>query len=136
MSTGEVAARHLESVATNVTLIPGDGAAAPTALLSNLIVTEVPKLAFRVAEASTMLSEAVVVAAVTPSLYAGLETVTVAVPGRTPASVAFAAWLPAAIVTDGVEIPTMPGALLATLKVTPPAGAGAGSWIGSDAVCP
>ncbi len=47
-------------------------------------------------------------------------------PGSTPFSVALAVWPPAGIVTEAVATLTLPGALLVTVKVTPPAGAGAG----------
>ncbi len=65
--TGDVAATQFGSAAVSVTVIPGAGAAAGTPLLSKLNVMEVPKLALRLAEPWTMLIEAVVVAAVTPS---------------------------------------------------------------------
>ncbi len=65
--TGEVAATQFGSAGVSVTVIPGAGAAVGTPLLSKLNVMEVPKLALRLAEPCTMLIEAVVVAAVTPS---------------------------------------------------------------------
>ncbi len=40
------------------------------------------------------------------------------------------------MVTDPVATLTLPVALLVTVNVTPPAGAGAGIWIGSEAVWP
>ena len=60
----------------------------------------------------------------------------VAEPGSTPFSVALAACPPAAMVTGELATATLPGVLETTVNETPPAGAGAGSWIGSDAVWP
>ena len=60
----------------------------------------------------------------------------VAGPGRTPLRVALAVWPPATITTGEDAMDTLPGALLTTVKLTPPAGAGAGNWIGNDAVWP
>ena len=68
MATGVVATTQLGSVGISVTEIPGEGAAVGTPLLSKLMEIEVPKLWFSAADACTMLSDAVVVAAVTPSM--------------------------------------------------------------------
>ena len=54
--------RHAGLPLTRLTVMPGDGAAVGWPLLSKLIVIEVPKLAFNVADVCTMLSAAVVVA--------------------------------------------------------------------------
>ena len=71
-------------------------------------------------------SAAAVVTVEVAVTYAALETVTVDGPGSKPFSSAFAVWPPAGIVTVGVDTPTRVGTLEVTVKVTPPAGAGAG----------
>src|SRR5258707_2091893 len=114
------AVTHVGSLATKLMLIPGAGAAAGTPLLTKSIVMDVPKLAFNDVEVWVMSSDAVVAAFVTPSTYAGFDTVIVAGPGRTPLSVAFTVWPPAAIVTGDDATLTRPGALLTTVKDTPP----------------
>src|SRR5437899_3581306 len=116
--------------------MPGDGAAVGRPLLSKLIVIDVPKLAFNVADVCTMLSDAEVVAIEVAKLYAGLLAVITADPGFTPMSVALTVNPPALMCSGEDCTATFAGLSDTTSMSTPPAGAGAAICTGICAVCP
>src|SRR5262245_20530969 len=133
---GDATETHAVLADVRVTLTPPLGAAICTPWLSRRTVNVPVRPCGKLTLPATLFRAAVTETLVDDEPYPFVDAVTVAPPGSTPLSVAFADSCPAGIVTVAVTARTLVVSELVIVSTRPPAGAGAESEMGSDAVPP
>ncbi len=127
---------HPGSVGVNVISTPGAGAATGLPALSSRMLIELGKSGLICSNATVMFRFAWLATCALALEKFGELAVTTALPGDAPRTVPLAPNAPAGMVTVPVVTSTADELLLTSVTTRPPAGAGLGMVIGSDAVWP